>query len=133
MVEQVKAAFDKIVVVLNTGGMMDTLWFKDNAKITAALLAWQAGMVGGLAMADILCGDECPSGRLTDTFAVDFDAYPSSENFNESDLYVEYQEDIFVGYRYFETIPGAAQKVCYPFGYGLSYTTFDIADAKLTA
>ena len=132
MVEQVKAAFDKIVVVLNTGGMMDTLWFKDEPKITSALLAWQAGMVGGLAMADILCGDECPSGRLTDTFAVDFDAYPSSENFNESDLYVEYQEDIYVGYRYFETIPGAAQKVCYPFGYGLSYTTFDIADTKLT-
>ena len=133
MVQQVKSAFDKIVVVLNTGGMMDTLWFKDEAKIPAALLAWQAGMVGGLAMADILCGDECPSGRLTDTFAVDFDAYPSSENFNESDLYVEYQEDIFVGYRYFETIPGAAEKVCYPFGYGLSYTTFDISGAKLTA
>ena len=132
MVEQVKAAFDKIVVVLNTGGMMDTLWFKDNAKMPAALLAWQPGMVGGLAMADVLCGDECPSGRLTDTFAASFDAYPSSENFNESDLYVEYQEDIYVGYRYFETIPGAAEKVCYPFGYGLSYTTFDITDAKLT-
>ena len=73
-----------------------------------------------------------PSGHLTDTFAVNFDAYPSSENFNESDLYVEYQEDIFVGYRYFETIPGAAEKVCYPFGYGLTYTTFAMTDAKLT-
>ena len=132
VVEQVKAKFDKIVVVLNTGGMMDTLWFKDEPKITSALLAWQPGMVGGLAMADILCGDESPSGHLTDTFAVNFDAYPSSENFNESDLYVEYQEDIFVGYRYFETIPGAAQKVCYPFGYGLTYTTFDMGEAKLT-
>ena len=60
MVEQVKAAFDKIVVVLNTGGMMDTLWFKDEPKICASLLAWQAGMLGGMAMADILCGDECP-------------------------------------------------------------------------
>ena len=128
MVRQILTAFDKVVVVLNTGGMMDTLWFKDNKKIPAALLAWQPGMVGGLAMADILCGDVCPSGRLTDTFAVDFGAYPSSENFNESDLYVEYQEDIYVGYRYFETIPGAAEKVCYPFGYGLSYTTFDISD-----
>ena len=132
MVEQVKASFDKIVVVLNTGGMMDTVWFKDDAAISSALLAWQPGMVGGLAMADILCGDECPSGRLTDTFAVNFDAYPSSENFNESDLYVEYQEDIFVGYRYFETIPGAAAKVCYPFGYGLSYTDFAITDESLT-
>lgn len=133
MVKSVLSAFDKVVVILNTGGMMDTLWFKDNAKIPAALLAWQAGMVGGLAMADILCGDVCPSGRLTDTFAVDFDAYPSSANFNESDLYVEYDDDIFVGYRYFETIPGAARKVCYPFGYGLSYTQFSIANAKLAA
>jgi len=131
MVNKVLSVFDKVVVILNTGGMMDTVWFKDNAKIPAALLAWQAGMVGGLAMADVLCGDVCPSGRLTDTFAVDFDAYPSSANFNESDLYVEYDDDIFVGYRYFETIPGAAQKVCYPFGYGLSYTTFNIRDAKL--
>jgi len=128
MVNQVQAAFPKIAVVLNTGGMMDTLWFKDNEKIDAALLAWQAGMVGGLAMADILCGDVCPSGRLTDTFAVNFDAYPSSANFNESDMYVEYQEDIYVGYRYFETIPGAAEKVCYPFGFGLSYTEFAISD-----
>jgi len=131
MVQKVQAAFDKIVVVLNTGGMMDTLWFKDNEKITAALLAWQPGMLGGLAMADILCGDACPSGRLTDTFAVNFAAYPSSENFNESDMYVEYKEDIYVGYRYFETIPGAAEKVCYPFGYGLSYTTFDISNVAL--
>ena len=131
MVQKVLAAFPKVVAVLNTGGMMDTLWFKNNAKIPAALLAWQAGMVGGLAMADILCGDVCPSGHLTDTFAVDFSAYPSSENFNESDLYVEYQEDIFVGYRYFETIPGAKEKVCYPFGYGLSYTTFRMEAEQL--
>ena len=132
MVNKVLSAFDKVVVVLNTGGMMDTLWFKDNKKIPAALLAWQPGMVGGLAMADVLCGDVCPSGHLTDTFAVDFDAYPSSANFNESDLYVEYDDDIFVGYRYFETIPGAAQKVCYPFGWGLSYTTFTMKAGALS-
>ncbi len=129
MVQQVLACFPKIVVVLNTGGMMDTLWFKDDSRIQAALLAWQGGMVGGMATADVLCGDECPSGRLTDTFATDFAAYPSSENFNESEDYVEYQEDIYVGYRYFETIPGAQAKVCYPFGYGLSYTSFALADA----
>lgn len=127
MVQAVEAAFPYVVVVLNTGGMMDTLWFKDNAKIQAALLAWQGGIEGGLAMADVLCGDVCPSGHLTDTFAVDFAAYPSSDTFNDSEDYVEYNEDIFVGYRYFETIPGAAEKVCYPFGYGLSYTTFDMA------
>ncbi len=129
MVQAVQATFPRIVVVLNTGGMMDTVWFKDNAKIQSALLAWQAGIEGGLATADILCGDVCPSGHLTDTFAVNFAAYPSSDTFNESEDYVTYNEDIFVGYRYFETIPGAAEKVCYPFGYGLSYTTFDITGA----
>ena len=126
MVHAVEDIFPRIIVVLNTGGMMDTLWFKDNAKIQASLLAWQGGIEGGLAMADVLCGDVCPSGHLTDTFAVNFASYPSSDTFNASNDYVEYNEDIFVGYRYFETIPGAAEKVCYPFGYGLSYTTFTI-------
>ncbi len=129
MVHAVEALFPRVIVVLNTGGMMDTLWFKDNERIQASLLAWQGGIEGGLAMADVLCGDVCPSGHLTDTFAADFAAYPSSDTFNESQDYVEYNEDIFVGYRYFETIPGAAEKVCYPFGYGLSYTTFAITDA----
>ena len=128
MVQAVQTAFPRIVVVLNTGGMMDTLWFKDNTRIQASLLAWQGGIEGGLAMADVLCGDACPSGHLTDTFATDFAAYPSSDTFNASEDYVDYNEDIFVGYRYFETIPGAAEKVCYPFGYGLSYTTFDITN-----
>ena len=126
MVDAVLSAFDRVTVVLNTGGMMDTSWFRNNPKIQAALLAWQGGMVGGLAMADVLCGDVCPSGRLTDTFAAGFDAYPSSANFNESENYVEYQEDIYVGYRYFETLPAAKDQVCYPFGYGLSYTTFEL-------
>ena len=130
MVHAVEETFPRIIVVLNTGGMMDTLWFKDNTKIQASLLAWQGGIEGGLAMADVLCGDACPSGHLTDTFAVNFAAYPSSDTFNVSEDYVEYNEDIFVGYRYFETIPGAAEKVCYPFGYGLSYTTFAIEDCK---
>ena len=85
-------------------------------------------MEGGLAAADLLVGDVCPSGHLTDTFASSFAAYPSSANFAESRMYVEYQEDVFVGYRYFETIPGAADEVCYPFGYGLSYTTFALRD-----
>lgn len=126
MVQAVKAAFPKVAVVLNTGGMMDTLWFKDDPGIQSALLSWQAGMEGGLATADVLVGDVCPSGHLVDTFARDFAAYPSSDTFNESEDYVTYNEDIFVGYRYFETIPGAAEKVCYPFGYGLSYTDFSI-------
>lgn len=130
MVKKVLASFPRVAVVLNTGGMMDTLWFRDNPAVGAALLAWQGGMEGGLAAADILVGDVCPSGHLTDTFASSFEAYPSSANFAESRLYVEYQEDVFVGYRYFETIPGAAASVCYPFGYGLSYTTFALSDVR---
>jgi beta-glucosidase len=83
-------------------------------------------MEGGLAISDLLCGDAVPSGKLVDTFAKRLEDYPSSYNFHESERYVEYTEDIYVGYRYFETIPGAAQKVNYPFGYGLSYTEFRV-------
>ena len=125
MVADVTAAFRKVVVVLNVGGMVDTSWFAHNDKISSVLLAWQGGMEGAMAEADILCGDVTPSGKLTDTFAASFDDYPSSSNFNDSEDYVCYTDDIFVGYRYFETIPGAAEKVNYPFGFGLSYTSFD--------
>ena len=127
MVDDVTAAFEHSVIVLNVGGMIDVSFIKNNSKIDAALLAWQAGMEGGLAVADILSGDVNPSGKLTDTFAKQFSDYPSADTFNESNDYVCYYEDIYVGYRYFETIKGAAQKVNYPFGYGLSYTTFDIS------
>lgn len=129
LVEKIQVYFDKVIVVLNTGGMMDTLWFKNSTKIKSALLSWQGGMEGGLATADILVGDTYPSGHLADTFAVDFDAYPSSANFNESEDYVEYTEDIYVGYRYFETMEGARSKVAYPFGFGLGYTHFEIVEA----
>lgn len=126
MVEAVKAAFPKVAAVLDVGGMVDSSWFKDEPAIQSVLLAWQAGIEGGLAVADILCGAANPSGKLTDTFAGSFDDYPSSAGFHESEEYVDYTEDIYVGYRYFETIPGAAQKVNYPFGFGLSYTQFEI-------
>ena len=126
MIDQVCSCFERIVVVLNVGGIVDTSWFVHNPKIGAVLLGWQGGMEGAMAEADILCGDVNPSGKLTDTFASSFDDYPSSENFNESEEYVCYTDDIFVGYRYFETIPGAAEKVNYPFGYGLSYTSFKL-------
>ena len=127
MVDDVTAAFEHSVVVLNVGGMIDVSWIKSNSKIDAALLAWQAGMEGGLAVADILCGDVNPSGKLTDTFAKEFSDYPSADTFNESEDYIDYFEDIYVGYRYFETIPGARESVVYPFGYGLSYTEFSMS------
>lgn len=131
MAKTVMEAFDRVIVVLNVGGMMETGWIRDNEKISAALMAWQGGMEGGLAAADILCGDVNPSGHLTDTFAIGFDAYPSSATFDISDDYVEYNDDIYVGYRYFETVPGAKEKVVYPFGYGLSYTTFRLTDCDV--
>jgi len=128
LLSKITDVFNKVIVVLNVGGIIDTSWFKDNDKISAALLAWQGGTEGGLATADVLCGDVNPSGKLTDSFASCFDDYPSSYNFNESYDFVEYTEDIYVGYRYFETIPDAYKKINYPFGFGLSYTTFDYSN-----
>ncbi len=124
MVEQVKKYFDKIIVVLNVGGMVDSEWFINDEKIKSVLVAWQGGIEGGSAIAELLCGIGNPCGKLVDTFAKRLEDYPSSYNFHESEDYVDYTEDIYVGYRYFETINGASGKVNYPFGYGLSYTKF---------
>ena len=126
MVDTVKANFKNVIVVLNVGGMVDTSWFANDSSIQAALLALQGGMEGGLAAAELLIGEGNPSGKTVDTFASTLEDYPSTYNFHESRDYVDYTDDIYVGYRYFETIPGAAEKVIYPFGYGLSYTTFDV-------
>ncbi|MDD6483942.1 MAG: glycoside hydrolase family 3 C-terminal domain-containing protein [Clostridiales bacterium] len=131
MVDTVLANFKHVIVMLNTGAMIDASWFADNDKIEAALLIWQGGSLGGLAAADILVGDAVPSGKLVDTCAASFDDYPSSEGFAESEDYVKYSDDVFVGYRYFQTVPGADKKVVYPFGYGLSYTSFDISNISL--
>ena len=130
LVKAVKTHFHRIVVLLNVGGMVDTRWIREDEGISAALLTWQGGMCGGDAAAELLCGLETPSGHLSDTFAGTLEDYPSTAGFHESDDYVQYTEDIYVGYRYFETIPGAAEKVVYPFGYGLSYTAFQISGLK---
>ncbi len=124
LVETVCERFSKVIAVLNIGGVVDTKWIRDNSAIGAALICWQGGMEGGTAAAAILTGRENPCGKLPDTFAGEIGDYPSTENFHESPHYVDYTEDIFVGYRYFETFESAKPKVVYPFGYGLSYTTF---------
>ncbi len=131
MINYVKAAgFDKVIVILNVTGVIESDWLKDET-IDAVLYVSLPGMVGGAAMADVLMGDSYPSGKLVDTWAANYTDYPSSSNFGNSS-YTNYKEDIFVGYRYFETIPNAKDKVNYPFGYGLSYADFEITDKQIT-
>ena len=154
------AAGKKLVVVLNIGGVIETASWKHIPD--AILLAWTPGQEGGLAVADVLCGEANPSGKLPMTFPVSYFDIPSSFNFphnykggNSIDLaalmggtvsrrpikdvtYTDYAEGIWVGYRYFTT---AGKQVSYPFGYGLSYTTFAYSkpavkvekDGKVTA
>ncbi len=126
LVEAAKAHFKNVIVLLNVGGMVDSKWFAGDDAIGGVLYIGQGGMEGASAAADIVCGEVNPSGHLTDTFAADLACYPSTPGFHDSSEYVEYTEDIFVGYRYFETVPGKKAEVVYPFGYGLSYTTFTI-------
>ena len=132
MVETVSQAFDKVIVVLNTGGMMETACFRNNPRIQGLLLAFQGGMEGACAAAELLAGVTCPSGKLPDTLAEELDDYPGCIDFYDSDTFVNYTEDIYVGYRYFETIAGAAEKVVYPFGFGLSYTRFSLSEQQVS-
>lgn len=132
------AAGKKVVVVLNIGGVIETASWKSVPD--AILCAWQAGQEGGNSVADVLSGKASPSGKLTMTFPVKFEDAASSANFpvdmkanidivnkgeKKNDVknvdYANYEEDIYVGYRYFDSF---GKEVSYPFGYGLSYTTF---------
>ncbi|MCQ2584020.1 MAG: glycoside hydrolase family 3 C-terminal domain-containing protein [Treponema sp.] len=119
----VRKVFDKVIVLLNVGGIMDMSFLDDaSTKPDAAMYVWQGGMIGGLGTADVLTGKVNPSGHLTDTIAYAITDFLSDKNFGDEVRNV-YEDDIFVGYRYFET--SAKDKVRYPFGYGLSYTTFE--------
>ena len=131
MIRKVCAAFRKSIVLLNVGNIID-MSFISKYDPAAVLYVWQAGMIGGTAVGNIVTGKAVPSGSLTDTIAKDLSDYPSSSNFGGEDLSKDfYAEDIFVGYRYFSTF--APEKVLYPFGYGLSYTTFEISDLGFTS
>lgn len=124
MLNLVTANFDKVIVIMNCGNVVDMSWVKDyNDKISGIIYAWQCGMESGNAIANILTGKTNPSGKLADTIAVKYEDYPSAKDFGNLE-FNNYTEDIFVGYRYFETF--APEKVLYPFGFGLSYTAFDI-------
>lgn len=120
LLKLVKAAFPDAVLVLNIGSVMDLRFLKE-FSFGAVVLAWQGGMELGNALADVLSGAEEPSGRLTDTIACHYSDYPSAGHFGNRSRNA-YFEDIYVGYRYFETF--APEKVLYPFGWGLSYTAF---------
>lgn len=125
MLSLVTARFDKTAVLLNIGSVMDFSWLEAyGERISAAMIVWQGGMESGNAVADLLCGAETPCGRLTDTVARSYESYPSSTNFGNKE-YNCYEEDLYVGYRWFETF--RQSDVLYPFGYGLSYTSFSIA------
>lgn len=139
------SAGKKVVVVLNIGGVIETSTWKNLPD--AILCAWQAGQEGGNSVVDVLSGKVSPSGKLTMTFPVKFEDAASSKNFptegamGDMDFmspkkktnkplwdYTNYEEDIYVGYRYFDTF---GKQVSYPFGYGLSYTSFSYENPRI--
>ncbi|MFB8378049.1 glycoside hydrolase family 3 C-terminal domain-containing protein [Paenibacillus taichungensis] len=133
MLKQVTNHFEQTIVVLNVSNIMDMSWLNDESyvhPIQSVIYSWHGGMEGGNAIADVLAGDVTPSGKLTDTIAYSIEDYPSTSNYG-NEFKNLYQEDIYVGYRYFETF--RPEKVQFEFGYGLSYTTFTTKaeDAKL--
>ena len=142
--DQFHAAGKPVIVILNSGSVMETVSWRDRAD--AILCAWQPGMEGGNSVADVLTGKVNPSGRLTMTWPISATDHPSTKNFpQDMDMYsyreqigwgsplkgrdyTNHEEDIYVGYRYFDTFK---KEVAYPFGYGLSYTTFKMSNEKL--
>lgn len=122
----------KVVVVLNVDGVIDAYTWAD--KVDAILVAWLPGVQAGNAVADVVCGKVNPSGKLAITFPKAYEDVPSAKDFPgvpaKKPQYCEYNDDIFVGYRYHNT---KNVEPAYPFGYGLSYTTFSISGMKLNA
>jgi beta-glucosidase len=127
MLTVVRKHFKKVVLLLNVGNIID---MTDINRIApdSVLYVWQGGMTGGKGTADVLTGKVSPSGKLPDTIAYKASDYPSDANFGREKNRDIYAEDIYVGYRYFETF--AKEKVLYPFGFGLSYTGFEIKTEK---
>lgn len=124
--KKLSKSFEKVIVVLNVGGVMDTCFFDEIDGLDALLLMSQAGMEGGNAVVQVLNGTATPSGKLTDTWPEKYEDYPNADSFGMNDGENEqedYTEGIYVGYRYFDTFDVTP---AYEFGYGMSYTDFRI-------
>lgn len=126
LVQAVVAAQPQTVVVLSNGSAVALPWAD---QVAAVVEGWLGGQAGGEAVVDVLFGDVNPSGRLAETFARNLEQTPAFLNFPGDGRVVTYGENIFVGYRYYDTV---GVRPHYPFGYGLSYTTFEYSDLKLT-
>lgn len=122
LLANVRKFFPRMIVLLNVGNIID-FSFVDKYSPEAVLLTWQGGMLGGRGIAELLLGKKNPSGKLADTVAYKLSDYSSDANFSDG-LQDVYEEDVYVGYRFFSTF--APECVRYAFGYGLSYTSFDI-------
>ena len=120
LLKAVCGTFKRTVVLINSGNIIDMKWVAEYNP-TAVMYVWQGGVEGGNAVADVVTGKVTPCGKLADTIAYDITDYPCEGNFGDPKIGI-YAEDIYVGYRYFETFKKDA--VLYPFGFGLSYTTF---------
>lgn len=123
LLEQVAAANQNVVVVLSNGSVVSVAPWAKNAK--GILESWLLGQSGGLALADVIFGQVSPSGKLAQSIPLDINDDPSMLNWPGEEGHVDYGEGVFVGYRYYDTY---GKVVDYPFGYGLSYATFEIAD-----
>lgn len=124
LLEDICTYYENVVVVINTGGLVDLSFMDKYSNIKALIQTVQAGMEGGNAFADLISGKVTPSGKMTDSWAYEYSDYPNSETYSHNNGNVQtekYEEGIYVGYRYFDTFD---VPVRYSFGYGLSYTQF---------
>ena len=128
--KELTAAYEKVIVVLNVGGVID-LGFMDRYPIAALVLLSQPGMEGGNALADVLTGKVTPSGHLSETWAMRYEDYPCADTFSHMDgniIEEKYRGGIYVGYRWFDAFE---IKPRYPYGYGKSYTNFSVISPSI--
>lgn len=133
LLAQVSASYDNVVLVINTGGLIDLAFTEEFANIKSIVQFMQAGQEGGSAFADIVSGAVNPSGKMTDSWAYTYADYPNAQTFSHKNGNIEtekYEEGIFVGYRYFDTFD---VPVRYGFGFGLSYTEFSVVGTGISA